>query len=219
MEWSKVDFTEIDTISSRTSEYNELLTQSLIFRAQDRNGTKEQATNLANRMIEWLRTKTDFYTAPASTQYHDSFDGGLVYHSLQVYNQVLDLITIPKFQTVNIASAVFVALTHDWCKVNSYETYYKNVKDDNGNWIQEKAYRTIKNTISAGHGPQSLIDVMLFCNTSYSALSEDEMMAIRWHMYTYDVTSYDLRPLNNCNEAIPLVHLLQFADQLAITNY
>lgn len=219
MGWSKVDFTEIDTISSRTSEYNELLTQSLIFRAQDRNGTKEQATNLANRMIEWLRTKTDFYTAPASTQYHDSFDGGLVYHSLQVYNQVLDLITIPKFQTVNVASAVFVALTHDWCKVNSYETYYKNVKDDNGNWIQEKAYRTIKNTISAGHGPQSLIDVMLFCNTSYSALSEDEMMAIRWHMYTYDVTAYDLRPLNNCNEAIPLVHLLQFADQLAITDY
>lgn len=219
MEWSKVDFTEIDTISSRTSEYNELLTQSLIFRAQDRNGTKEQATNLANRMIEWLRTKTDFYTAPASTQYHDSFDGGLVYHSLQVYNQILDLITIPKFQTVDIASAVFVALTHDWCKVNSYETYYKNVKDDNGNWVQEKAYRTIKNTISAGHGPQSLIDVMLFCNTSYSALSEDEMMAIRWHMYTYDVTAYDLRPLNNCNEAIPLVHLLQFADQLAITNY
>ena len=219
MHWNKLDFTEIDTISARTLKYNELLTQSLISRACDRGGTEAQAISLSEKIVNWLQTKTDFYVAPASTQFHDSFEGGLVYHSLQVYNQVLDLITIPKFQTVNIASAVFVALTHDWCKINVYEPYYKNVKDNNGNWVQEKTYRTVKNVISAGHGPQSLIDVMLFCNTAYSALSEDEMMAIRWHMYTYDVTSYDLRPLNNCCEAIPLVHLIQFADQLAITSY
>lgn len=219
MHWNKLDFTEIDTISSRTLKYNELLTQSLISRACDRGGTEAQAISLSEKIVNWLQTKTDFYVAPASTQFHNSFEGGLVYHSLQVYNQVLDLIAIPKFQTVNIASAVFVALTHDWCKINIYEPYYKNVKDNNGNWVQEKTYRTVKNVISAGHGPQSLIDVMLFCNTPYSALSEDEMMAIRWHMYTYDVTSYDLRPLNNCCEAIPLVHLIQFADQLAITSY
>ena len=219
MHWNKLDFTEIDTVSSRTLKYNELLTQSLISRACDRGGTEAQAISLSEKIVNWLQTKTDFYVAPASTQFHNSFEGGLVYHSLQVYNQVLDLITIPKFQTVNIASAVFVALTHDWCKINIYEPYYKNVKDNNGNWVQEKTYRTVKNVISAGHGPQSLIDVMLFCNTPYSALSEDEMMAIRWHMYTYDVTSYDLRPLNNCCEAIPLVHLIQFADQLAITSY
>lgn len=219
MHWNKLDFTEIDTISSRTLKYNELLTQSLIIRACDRGGTEAQAISLSEKIVNWLQTKTDFYVAPASTQFHNSFEGGLVYHSLQVYNQVLDLITIPKFQTVNIASAVFVALTHDWCKINIYEPYYKNVKDNNGNWVQEKTYRTVKNVISAGHGSQSLIDVMLFCNTPYSALSEDEMMAIRWHMYTYDVTSYDLRPLNNCCEAIPLVHLIQFADQLAITSY
>ena len=209
-------------INQNKETYNRLLDCALFGRAVNRGAelSYDNPTmgDFTKNIFMWL-DGTDFYTAPASTQFHDSFEGGLVYHSLNVYNQVLDLIKLPKFQSVDISSAVFVALIHDWCKINIYETYTKNVKDDSGNWVKELAYRTRKNFISAGHGPQSLIDAMLFCTTKYSALSNDEMMAIRWHMYTYDVKSYDLRPLNNCCEVIPLVHLIQFADQLAITKY
>ena len=44
------------------------------------------------RFVEYL-DKTDLKTAPASTKYHDSFEGGLVYHSLTVYNNFISLIS------------------------------------------------------------------------------------------------------------------------------
>ena len=39
-------------------------------------------------LISFLE-KTDFFTAPASTRFHGSFEGGLVEHSLKVY-EILD---------------------------------------------------------------------------------------------------------------------------------
>lgn len=39
------------------------------------------------RLIEWLET-TDFFTAPASTKYHGSYEGGLVEHSLNVLTEL-----------------------------------------------------------------------------------------------------------------------------------
>ena len=57
--------------------------------------------------------------------------------------------------------------------------------------------------------------VSQFCTTKSTNLTFDEMAAIRWHMYTYDVTSYDVDDLNKCNNKIPLVLITQFADQMA----
>ena len=36
-------------------------------------------------LISWLSTETDFFTAPASTNKHGSYDGGHVRHRLSVY--------------------------------------------------------------------------------------------------------------------------------------
>ena len=38
----------------------------------------------SEELLEWL-TSSDFFTAPASTRYHGSFEGGLVTHSVNVY--------------------------------------------------------------------------------------------------------------------------------------
>ena len=35
-----------------------------------------------DRLLEFIR-KSDFYKAPASTRFHSSCEGGLLYHSLQ----------------------------------------------------------------------------------------------------------------------------------------
>ena len=37
-----------------------------------------------NNLINFIE-KTDFYTAPASTRFHGSYDGGLLEHSMKVY--------------------------------------------------------------------------------------------------------------------------------------
>ena len=34
--------------------------------------------------------KTDFYTAPASTKYHGAYEGGLLEHSMKVYEILVD---------------------------------------------------------------------------------------------------------------------------------
>lgn len=40
-------------------------------------------------LIEWLES-TDFFTAPASTKYHGAYPGGLLQHSINVYNRLHD---------------------------------------------------------------------------------------------------------------------------------
>ena len=37
-----------------------------------------------NELIEFIE-KTDFFTAPASTRFHGNYEGGLVGHSMKVY--------------------------------------------------------------------------------------------------------------------------------------
>ena len=39
----------------------------------------------SEKLLDWLDTKTDFFTAPASTRFHGAYDGGLCAHSLNVY--------------------------------------------------------------------------------------------------------------------------------------
>lgn len=84
-----------------------------------------------NGLLKWLET-TDFFTAPASTQYHLSKRGGLCQHAVNVYedlyftldnewggvdNETLETITI-------------VALFHELCKIDCYEQGYRNVRED-----------------------------------------------------------------------------------------
>lgn len=219
---SEYNFIEFDPNNRRdnTITYLALLANCMNGRAEAANGGSSVNINdVIDHIAHWLTDSTDFFTAPASTQYHEAYPGGLLAHTLNVYNKIVELGNLPSFSSVNMDSAVFVALTHDWCKINYYESYFKNVKDSQGNWTQVQAFKTRKDTINLGHGVQSLVMVCQLCCTEHTKLSQDEMAAIRWHMYTYDVTSYDIGGLNNCNNAIPLVHMLQFADQLAITNY
>ena len=37
-------------------------------------------------VLNWLEHATDFFTAPASTRFHGSYEGGLLEHSINTYN-------------------------------------------------------------------------------------------------------------------------------------
>jgi len=162
--------------------------------------------------IEWLRT-TDFYTAPASTQFHESYPGGLLVHTLQVYNQMCDLIQCNQFKNVNIASATLATLCHDWCKIDLYEPYKRNVKED-GQWKEVDAFKRNQRGIPMGHGASSM-----FLISRFTGLAADEALAIRWHQGRWNVCREEMNEFQLANEKFPLVHLVQFSDQLAITDY
>ena len=165
-----------------------------------------------SRCLSWLRN-TDFYTAPASTQYHEAYPAGLLQHTLKTYNASLQLATMPIFQTVSYAEMVFSVLVHDWCKIGMYESYEKNVKVD-GQWTVQIAYRVNQKTIPLGHGATSM-----FLASRFVPLTTDVALAIRWHMGEYRVCDQEMNELHLANENVPLVQLVQFADRLAIVDY
>lgn len=174
-------------------------------------------------LLAWLET-TDFYTSPASTRFHGAYEGGLVEHSLMVFNELLFLTetyngvntnTIPRWSTPDgandihytIETLAIVSLFHDLCKVQNYATEMRNVKE-NDKWVQ-KPYYTHKELLPfGGHGSKSMYLVM-----KYMKLTEEEAIAIVNHMGAWDNSTYG-NP-SNSYEAYPLAWLLHVADESA----
>ena len=50
----------------------------------------------AEELLSWL-SNSDFFTAPASTQYHGSHPGGLLEHSLNVYDCLVEELNLSGF--------------------------------------------------------------------------------------------------------------------------
>ena len=156
-------------------------------------------------LISFLE-KTDFFTAPASTRFHGSFEGGLVKHSLKVYeildykakNNVLKL-EIPD-DTIKI-----VSLLHDICKLNFYKVDYRNAKNALGEW-EKVPYYTIDDTIPYGHGEKSVMMI-----SEYIKLTPEEKYSIRWHMgYTEPKELYNT--IGATYKKYPLALMMHEAD-------
>ena len=194
--------------------YEHLIVGTACIRAARNGYDPDTAMPKIQPCLDWLRM-TDFYYAPASTIYHESYAGGLLHHTLCVVDQILDCRNLSKFERVPLDNAVLVALVHDWCKVDLYESYTKNVKNDKtGQWEQVLAYKRKDPLVPLGHGVESM-----FFARSYFRLSVEESLAIRWHMGEYNVAPNEMNELHAANEKYPLVQLLQFADRLSITSY
>ena len=128
---------------------------------------KETNREGIDKLIDFLEG-SDFFEAPASTRYHGAWKGGLLEHSMKVYE-------ILKTKTDDTDSVKIIALLHDICKVNFYKTDYRNVKKD-GVW-EQVPYYTIEDTIPYGHGEKSVMMI-----TEFIKLTSEEKYAIRWHM-------------------------------------
>lgn len=121
--------------------------------------------------------KTDFYKAPASTRFHGNYEGGLLEHSMKVY-EILKHKVEKAIVDLNVSddTVIIIALLHDICKVNYYKVDYRNAKNERGEW-EKVPYYTVDDTIPYGHGEKS---VMML--TEYMKLTSEEKYAIRWHM-------------------------------------
>ena len=129
----------------------------------------------SDKLLAWLDTRSDFFTAPASTKYHSAFEGGLVKHSVAVYDRLIANLSISPLD-VPAESVAIVALLHDLCKTGFYKIDSRNVKDENGNWKQVPFY-TIDDQAPFGHGEKSVWMIQ-----SFMKLSREEATSIRWHM-------------------------------------
>ena len=137
---------------------------------------KDIVANMIHRdgidgLMTWLDS-TDFYSAPSSTRYHGAEPGGLVAHSIAVYNCLKQKQTDETDETIAIAS-----LFHDLCKCNFYKQTFRNVKNEvTGKWEKVPSYE-VNDQFPLGHGEKSMFIITKFMN-----LTDEEAMAIRWHM-------------------------------------
>lgn len=136
----------------------------------------------SDKLLAWLCSEnSDFFTAPSSTRYHGSYEGGLVEHSLNVYDCLKDYLSRPRTKELygmdfSEETIAIVSLLHDLCKVNFYAVDYRNAKNAQGVW-EKVPYYTIRDSLPYGHGEKSVYIV-----SGFMRLSREEAFAIRFHM-------------------------------------
>ncbi len=166
----------------------------------------------ADRFLEYLTAKSDFFTAPASTRFHGSHEGGLAEHSVNVYECLrayLDRERVKSLYHMEYSdeSVALVALLHDVCKIGCYKVSMRNVKDENGVW-QKVPYYQFDDPMPYGHGEKSVYII-----SGFMRLSREEAFAIRYHMGFSG--NEDKGSVGKALEQYPLAFALSVADMEA----
>lgn len=143
---------------------------------------RENVTRTGSGTVLDYLCKSDFFTAPASTRFHGAHEGGLLEHSLNVYDCLTQLLEVNGLADAYSPDTVaVVALLHDICKVNFYKKGTKNQKI-NGKWETVDCYE-IDEKFPCGHGEKSVIILQTMIR-----LSSEEILAIRAHMGGFDTS-------------------------------
>lgn len=167
----------------------------------------------ADKLLDFLENKSDFFTAPASTRYHNAFEGGLLRHSLNVYKCLVAYLERARVKEeykleASAETTAIVTLLHDLCKVNMYRVSYRNAKNDKTGQWEKVPYYEIHDTLPYGHGEKSVYMI-----SGFMRLTREEAMAIRWHMGFSG--NEDKNTIGRALEKFPLAFALSVADMEA----
>ena len=187
------------------------------------------------RLVKQLE-QSDFFVAPASAIYHNSFMGGLCQHCLNVYDTLVKLCHAMYTQVIQTGDGhhetvyncpysddtlKIVALFHDFDKMNKYEKTVKNQKvyseggskyDEMGkyDWVSVPGYKRkdVKDVFVLGtHGENSV-----YMTETFIPLSVEEHCAILNHHSKYDNPNLDTTGIYS---RYHLACLLHTADMLS----
>lgn len=164
-------------------------------------------------LIDWME-QNGYFTAPCSSQYHLSTDGGLAEHSLNVYKLVKEMSCVFQSSSYTLPNLIIVSLLHDIGKTGQFgKPYYIE------NWVKEgratkanpepqlvrsekKPFLTNSDLYNVPHEIRSLSII-----DRYIDLTEDEQFAILYHNGLYGPLKYEIQ-----GKETPLYLLLHFAD-------
>ncbi len=167
----------------------------------------------SDKLLEYLTSPaSDFFTAPASARFHSSYEGGLLDHSLNVYDCLKSYLASDRAKNTfgfeySDESIAIVSLLHDLCKVGIYKKGFRNVKDEKGAWQRVDTFE-YDDRLPYGHGEKSVYII-----SGYMKLTREEAFAIRYHM-GYSSTE-DPRNVSAAFEMFPLAFALSTADSEA----
>lgn len=181
-------------IAANKNEFIELFKQNIT-----REGSAE--------LLDYI-TKSDFFSAPASTKFHSNYEGGLCQHSLFVFKRLKFMAENDPKISVSAETIAICGLLHDLCKTNYYKTDFRNKKVD-GTWVQEPYY-TVDDRLPYGHGEKSVYII-----NGYMRLTREEAMAINWHMGWSDARAQNSQTIGLAYNQFPFAAMLHTADVLA----
>lgn len=154
-----------------------------------------------DKLLEFL-ANSDFYKAPASSRFHNNFEGGLVLHCLNVWH-CLDKMNKDFNLEIPNESVIISALLHDVCKINLYSKDKKFFKVEGE--TQWTSYTTWKyeDALPLGHGEKSIMMISKFIE-----LTDLEMMMIRWHMGAFkEGEARDYSNATNYHKGVSAMHI------------
>jgi hypothetical protein len=163
----------------------------------------------STELLKWLMS-TDFFTAPGSTRFHDSYPGGLAEHSANVFNELVRLLKAYPEVKVSAETAAIVTLLHDVCKANCYKVEMRNRKNEHGQWIQVPVYTFQEDFAFGGHGSKSVYLIQKFMK-----LTDEEAVAINCHMGVENGNW----AVNDAFREYPLAFLVHTADMASTIEF
>lgn len=182
-----------------------------LLKKTDRQGVNEVIENLED---------LGFFIAPASTNFHSNYKEGLLEHSVKVcrvglmLREQLILMNPDLEDLLPLDSVILATLLHDVCKSEIYKPTVKKRKNHYGIWEEYNGYDVNYSQFPLGHGEKSVI-MLLRMGLD---MTDEEIMAIRWHMTAWDLAfqSPEMKSnLNAAKEKNPLCSLVQTADALS----
>ncbi|MCD6364850.1 MAG: metal-dependent phosphohydrolase [Planctomycetes bacterium] len=125
-----------------------------------------------DKLIDYLN-ESGFFTAPASTRFHNAFEGGLADHSHNVFKLFNKQVSSLELN-VPYKSVVISSLLHDLCKAGAY--------------ISEGGSYYWNHSQPSGHAKLSIERIEKFIE-----LTETEKNLIKFHMGLYGTGEFDKR--------------------------
>lgn len=179
-----------------------------------KNRTEELLLSTGRQGMDGLLAEMDgmgFYTAPCSTQYHLAYPGGLLEHSLNVY-ELMDRLSSILYPEVDRSSVIICALLHDLGKAGQFgkPNYVVNMLKGRGKNAEPyqsptKPYIGNPELMYIDHEVRSIQIA-----GRYIKLTEDENWAILMHNGMYGNFKYQIQ-----GKETPLYLLLHMADMWA----
>jgi hypothetical protein len=154
-------------VDSSIKRFNEIVDQ--YFSDNDKQAVKKLMNTFGER----------FFTAPASSniKYHCCFPGGLVVHSINVFNNLKlfnENLLNNKYPMETISK---IGLLHDLYKAGDYNSPYYLEIDDNWQIKRGQLYKVNDDIIQIDHETRTLMTMLRFGFT----LDDEETQAILYH--------------------------------------
>ena len=169
----------------------------------------------AEQLLKWLES-SNFFEAPASARHHLARPGGLAEHSINVRRRLVEIAKNELWKKQEdvtpeiIETATILGLLHDVCKAGVYHQTDPFKAAAEGKLATMAPYE-FRDPFPLGHGEKSL-----FLITRFMQLTQNEALAIRWHMGAYDdAVKGGSRSMSEAMKLTPWVWWLHEADMCA----